>query len=262
MLKRCVFLLVLAFSVSAVAADPVSADGTGPLLLRRIHVPVLMYHYISNPPADADAIRLDLSVTPNNFEQQMQWLNAKGYTSITPDQLLAALTNGGPLPDHPVLITFDDGYIDDYTNALPTLKHFGFVATFFVVTSWIDQGLKEYLSWDQAKEMVQDGMSVQNHTVEHKDMRNRDHDWLVYQILGAEESIEAHTGVRPRFFCYPSGDFDDAVLRELRAAGVEAAFTTNDGAYDYSDDVLRLPRVRIHGSTSLETFAQLLTWER
>ena len=254
--------LVLGCGLSLAGPNPISANSGTPSVLRRVHVPILMYHYISNPPPDADAIRLDLSVSPDNFQQQMQWLKDKGYTAITPDDLVAAMTRGSQLPDRPVLITFDDGYLDAYTNALPVLKHFGFIGTFFVVTSWIDEGHSGYLSWEQAKEMVQEGMYVQNHTSEHKDMRNRDHDWLVYQILGAEESIEAHTGVRPRFFCYPSGEFDDAVMRELRAAGVVAAFTTNDGSYDYSDDLLRLPRVRIRGSTSLATFAQLLTWER
>src|SRR5258708_12608941 len=102
--------------------------------------------------------------------------------------------------------------------------------------------------------MVQEGMYVQNHTSEHKDMRNRDHDWLVYQILGAEESIEAHTGVRPRFFCYPSGEFDDAVMRELRAAGVVAAFTTNDGSYGYSADLLLLPLSPIRSLTNSPPF--------
>src|SRR5258708_34307520 len=126
----------------------------------------------------------------------MQWLKDKGYNAITPDDLVAAMTRGSQLPDRPVLITFDDGYLDAYTNALPVLKHFGFVGTFFVVTTWIDEGHSGYLSWDQAKEMVQEGMYVQNHTSEHKDMRNSDHAWLVYQILVAEARITPHTVLR------------------------------------------------------------------
>jgi peptidoglycan/xylan/chitin deacetylase (PgdA/CDA1 family) len=192
----------------------------------------------------------------------MTWLKQKGYTTITPDDLYEALRHGKKLPRLPVLLTFDDGYEDAYINAVPILSEFGFTGTFFVVTGWIDDNKDGYLSWLQAQEMVKEGMFIQNHSREHKDMRNRDHDWLVYQILGPEESIEAHTGVRPRFFCYPSGGYDDTVLRELDAAGVVAAFTENDSAFAYSDNMLRLPRMRIRGSTSLESFAYMMTWER
>jgi peptidoglycan/xylan/chitin deacetylase (PgdA/CDA1 family) len=231
-------------------------------VLRRVHVPTLMYHYISNPPADADVYRLDLSVTPNHFRQQMQWLKENGYHTISPDDMAAALLRGKRLPDKPVLLTFDDGYIDAYQNAFPILREFGFKGTFFIVTKWVDEGRGGYLDWDQAKEMLRHGMSIQDHSRQHYDMRKRDHDWLVYDILGSLETIEAHTGIRPVFFCYPAGDFDVNVIKELKAAGFIAAFTTNDGTYAYSDDMLRLPRVRIRGSTSLASFAELLAWDR
>ncbi len=254
-----VFLLV-----SSAVPNVSYANGNmpGTFVLRRVHVPILMYHYISVPPADSDKYRVDLSVSPDNFRQQMTWLKQKGYTTITPDDLYEALRHGRKLPDLPVLLTFDDGYEDAYTNALPILSEFGFIGTFNIVTGWLDEGKDGYLSWPQVNEMAQKGMAIQSHSRQHNDMRNRDHDWLVYQILGPEESIEAHTGVRPRFFTYPSGQYDDTVLRELDGAGVLAAFTENDGVFAYSDNMLRLPRVRIRGSTSLESFAYLMTWQR
>src|SRR3954470_7967316 len=101
-----IFLLtgcLIALKGQSRADNVTSPDGT----LRRIRVPVLMYHYISVPPPDADVYRKDLSVTPDNFRAQMQWLKEKGYTTITPDELVAALTRGTKLPDHPVLLTFD-----------------------------------------------------------------------------------------------------------------------------------------------------------
>src|SRR5262249_9737715 len=150
---------------------------------RRLRVPILMYHYISVAPRNSDIYRIDLSVSPNNFRDQMQWLKDKGYTTITPDDLFAALTQGAKLPSQPILLTFDDGYEDAYTSAFPILKEFGFTGTFFIVTGFIDAGDRNYLTWAQAKEMAEAGMSIQNHSRTHKDMRNRDHDWLVDQIV-------------------------------------------------------------------------------
>ncbi|MEP7285332.1 MAG: polysaccharide deacetylase family protein [Chloroflexota bacterium] len=268
LLKRAVPILLLILPLVSASAEPrLYAEGKSPktsssTLLRRVRVPILMYHYISVPPPDADKYRLDLSVTPDNFRRQMQWLKEHGYRTISPDDFMAAVERGKKLPDRPVLVTFDDGYIDAYTNAFPILRSVGFKGTFFIVTDWLDENKQGYLNWTQAKEMSQWGMSIENHSRRHEDMRKRDHDWLIYEILGPIESIEAHIGVRPLFFCYPAGQFDLNVVRELRAAGIEAAFTTNDGTYGYSDDMLRLPRVRIRGSTNLATFADLMSWER
>ena len=255
-----VLLPGLLLTTRSMAGMPIDTgwDGT----LRRLRVPVLMYHYISVPPPDADPIRLDLSVRPDNFRKQMEWLRQKGYQTITPDELAAALLRGAALPTRPILLTFDDGYADAYTTAFPILKEMGFTGTFFVVSSFIDSGRGDYLTWTQAREMVEAGMYVQNHSRSHKDMRGRDHAWLADQIGVAQDRIEQSTGIRPRFFCYPSGEYDDTTVRELQSGGYMAAFTTNDGTFAYTDDMLRIPRVRIRGSTSLERFAYLIAWVR
>ena len=255
-------LIGIVLLVSLLTPEPATADFHSDGVLRRVRVPVLMYHYVSNPPHDSDVYRLDLSVTPANFRQQLQWLKDHDYQSITPDDMAAALLHGRRLPDRPMLLTFDDGYADAYDNAFPLLREFGFKGTFFIVTSWLDENRPGYLTWAQVKDMTDAGMSIQSHSRTHHDMRNHDHDWLVYEILGPMQTIEAHTGARPMFFCYPAGDFDLNVVRELRAAGVVAAFMTNDGTYDYSDDMLRLPRVRIRGSTSIAVFTDLIGWQR
>src|SRR5579859_6620537 len=207
----CILLIGLRADAAQVPFPP------GPLLLRQVRVPILMYHYVSDPPPGSDKYRVDLSVPPAKFAAQLHWLKDNGYQTIAPDDLYAALVGGRKLPDHPILLTFDDGYVDAYANAYPILQKYGFTGTFFLVTGFIDEGRPGFLNWDQVKEMSDAGMAMQNHSREHLDMRNRDHDWLVYQILGPEETIEAHTGIRPRFFCYPSGGFDDATIRELSA---------------------------------------------
>ncbi len=233
-----------------------SPDGVS----RSIRVPVLMYHYVSVPPPDADVYRLDLSVTPEQFAEQMLWLRDHGYTAITLDDLYAALTWGDPLPDQPVLLTFDDGYADAYTHAFPILRETGMVGTFFVVTEWVDLQRPGYLTWDQAREMAAAGHAIQSHTRTHPDLTDGcDLDCLIWQIRGPIETIQAEIGVRPRFFCYPSGRYDAVVRAVLKVEGVVAAVTTQQGTLHLSERVLELPRVRVRGTTTITEFAWLVT---
>ncbi len=226
---------------------------------RRISVPVLMYHYISVPPPDADRYRLDLSVTPAHFAEQLAWLARSGYTTITLDDLYAALSEGQPLPPRPVALTFDDGYADAYDHAFRLLRARGMVGTFFVVTEWLDARTPGYLTWEQARTMARAGMAIQSHSRSHPDLSvGCDYDCLVYQILGSVESIEAQIGVRPRFFCYPGGRYSDAVLTVVDQVGIAAAVTTHAGMRHLSEQPLLLPRVRIRGTTTLSEFKWLV----
>jgi peptidoglycan/xylan/chitin deacetylase (PgdA/CDA1 family) len=246
-----------AVSVNSETADGGSGDGT----LRRIAVPILMYHYVSVPPEDADVYRRDLSVTPTNFRAQMAFLAERGYTVIGLDDLNLALRWGAPLPPRPVVLTFDDGYADAYHVVFPILREFGYTGTFFVITRRLDEGHPAYLTWAQAREMAQAGMSIESHTSDHLDLRGRDSAFLIDQIQGSIERIEAHTGRRPRFFCYPSGRWDRGAVEALASLGIWAAVTTEGGIEHTTDAMLLLRRVRISGDTDLGTFAVLLAWE-
>jgi len=237
------------------AALDARADSTR----RRIRVPILMYHYVSTPPADADRYRLDLSVTPDQFAVQLAWLDANGFTTVTLDDVYRALTEGYPLPPRPVVLTFDDGYADAYEHAFRLLDRFDMVGTFFVVTDWLDQSRPGYLTWDRARIMARAGMSIQSHSRSHPDLANDcDYDCLVYQILGSVETIAAEIGVRPRFFCYPSGRYNADVMTVLEQVGVVAAVTTQGGTLHTSDRPLELRRVRMRGTTTLDDFAWML----
>ena len=261
---RKVFLWGFALSLILVNVVPARADGDSWDHVERIaHVPILMYHYIDTPPADStDALLRELAVTRADFERQLQWLRDQGYESINPDQLIAALWQGAPLPQKPVMLTFDDGYANAWYNAYPVLLKFGFTGTFFVVTDWLDENKPGYLTWDLARAMINGGMSIQSHSRSHLDVRRRSHEWYQNQIVKSIQSIEAHTGIRPRFFCYPYGGYDNIAIRELRAAGIVAAFTDNDSRYEYASNTMRLPRVRIRGDFTFKQFVGAVTDSR
>ncbi|NLE99585.1 MAG: polysaccharide deacetylase family protein [Anaerolineales bacterium] len=231
----------------AAAAAPVS-------LPDEARVPVLMYHYVSELPSDADAYRVDLTVPPESFRAQLQYLADEGYHAITLTDLYRHLTEGYPLPDRPIILTFDDGYRDAYEVVFPLLVEFGFSGTFFVLATPAHHEWNEYLTWSQIKEMADAGMDIQAHGRDHVDLRGRSYDYLVYQVLGIKEAVEAHTGQPVRFFCYPSGQYDEALIEMLRSVGYWGAVTTHWGKAHTREGLMELARVRVRGQGTLEDF--------
>lgn len=216
-------------------------DGT----LRRVRVPILMYHYVSDLPEDADDIRRGLTITPDQFREQMVYLRAAGYTTISLYQLRDALTRGTPLPSQPIILTFDDGYLDHYLYVFPTLRRFGYTGTFFIITGLADAVHPGHLNWAQIREMAAAGMSMESHTKNHPDLRNRSYEFLVYELLGSLESLQAHTGVSAHMLAYPVGRYDDAVLAVVRQMPIWSAVTTQPGVVHTTDRLLELARVRV-----------------
>lgn len=231
-----------------------AGDGT----LRRIHVPILMYHYVSDLPADADAMRVELTILPALFRAHMQYLSEQGYHTISFYDLDAALMTGAELPSNPVILTFDDGYIDHYTQVYPILQSFGMTGTFFIITGRADNGDAGYMNWAQIQALADGGMSIESHTKTHQDLRNRSYDFLVYELLGSLESIRAHTGQRAQAFSYPVGRYDEAVLNVLSQTDVLRAVTTQHGALHTSDNRLEMPRLRVSGGTDVSRLAAIL----
>ena len=243
------------FTVTPTPTPLPTRDGTA----RTAHVPILMYHYISVPPADADIYRLDLSVTPANFETQLAWLRSEGYEGITLTQLVYHLALGWPLPEKPVILTFDDGYRDNYVNAFPLLVEYGYPGTFFLHTQPIDEDNPAYLTWGMVGRMHRAGMDMQAHGYRPRDLSGKSVDYLVYEIVGAKEAIEARTGEPVRFFSYPSGQYDQQTIAVLRSADFWAAVTTVQGTTHSSTNLFELERVRMRGRHSLDDFVEVVT---
>ena len=221
-------------------------------------MPILMYHYISELPPDADAYRRDLTVLPAHFEEQLQYLQAQGYQSVLLADVYETLATGKPLPQKPIVLTFDDGYKDAYTGALPLLQKYGFVGEFFLLATPAHYEAPQYLTWNDVRAMADAGMSMQAHGRDHYDLTGRSYEFLVYQILGAREAVEAHTERPVRFFCYPSGRYDDATIAVVESAGYWGAVTTAWGSELRLDNRFAWPRIRVKGSLSLDGFATLL----
>ncbi len=221
-------------------------------------VPILMYHYTSEPPADADKYRLDLSVTPSNLREQLNWLRENGYTTISLYQMVRALANVETLPPKPVILTFDDGHRDNYENAFPILREYGMTATFFIITDLPDEWNEQYMTWPMIQEMAAAGMDMEIHTRSHPDLRERDAAFLLDQIGYSQDRLSAEINRTPRFLAYPGGRYDDATIEVVRNLDLWGAVRTSFGIDHHFDNRFRLDRVRVRNSTSLWQFTRLL----
>jgi peptidoglycan/xylan/chitin deacetylase (PgdA/CDA1 family) len=217
-----------------------------------------MYHYVSELPPDAGPIRRNLTVLPENFRSHLEYLTETGYQTITLFDLYMHLTQGRQIPDKPVILTFDDGYLDAYTVVFPLLQQYDSVGTFFLLTAALDYENPNYITWAMAEEMAAAGMEIQAHGRDHIDLRGLPHDMLVHQIAGARQTLEEHIGQPVQFFCYPSGQFDSDVINVVYSSGYLGAVTTLHGRSHTADNLFTLRRIRIQGGDQLGDFVYKL----
>jgi peptidoglycan/xylan/chitin deacetylase (PgdA/CDA1 family) len=240
-------------SASAVA---IPSPSPAPQMIPAGHVPVLMYHYIRVDPNPKDTLGFNLSVTPQNFEDQMQWAYDHGFFTITMTDLYQALVEGRPLDSHSFILTFDDGYDDFYSVALPVLRRFDFTATAYIVPGFI--GRPGYMTWEQVLKLDQMGFNIGAHTLTHPDLTRQTAPVAAAQIGGSKAELETRLAHRVDDFCYPAGRYNPAVVSLVRNAGFRDATTTTFGTFESPGTALNWPRVRIAGTNTLADFATRL----
>ena len=207
---------------------------------RSVQVPVLTYHRVHTMPAVGE---LDLIVDPANFAAELKAIHEGGYHTISQAQLFHALYDGRPLPPKPVLISVDDGYVDDVRTVLPDLERWHMVATFFVITGRMSE--PGFLNASQIRELDRAGMDVGDHTAHHVDLRLLTSAQLKTETAGSRKALEAVLGHPVYFFAYPFGDFNDQVLQAVRSAGFTMAYTTQGGTTESTAAPLTMPRVHV-----------------
>jgi peptidoglycan/xylan/chitin deacetylase (PgdA/CDA1 family) len=216
-------------------------------------VPILMYHHIADAPPDADAVRRDLSVSPAAFARQLDYLMAQGYRTISLGELADHLSAGAPLPGKPIILTFDDGYDDNFTHAYPALRARNLAATFFVLTDFVGQA--GYMTWPQVVAMNQGGQSIGAHGRTHWDLSVLGPGDTAWQTAGSKAVLEEKLGRAVDFYCYPSGRYTAQTVSILAGNGYRGAVSTANGATQRADGLFDLQRIRIRGSDTLEQFA-------
>lgn len=216
---------------------------------------VLNYHKVDN-------MDISLSVLPKDFDRQMKYLKDNNFHTTTPQEMYAALTEGEELPENPVVITFDDGYYDNYKYAYPILKKYGFKGTIFVVTSFLDRGQQGYITWGQAQEMESSGViNIESHTVTHSSMTEQTDEQLRYEMAESKRDIEQRLGKTVDFIAYPTGTFNLHIASLVKEAGYKGAFTIKYGNVDRASNLFALERVPIfHTEDTYQSFLERLQY--
>ncbi len=211
-------------------------------------VPILMYHVIAPPPAGAPFP--GLYVPPKEFAEQMQTLEQAGWHAVTPDQVLAYWREGVPLgPGKPIVLSFDNGYQSQYTQALPVLQRLGWVAEENLQLTGLPPS-QGGLGQEEIKGLVKAGWELDTQGFSHADLITLDAQELHYQVAVARGVVRKRYHVPVNWFCYPSGHYDPTVVAAVKAAGYVGSTTVVPGWAHPEDDLYRLHRLRVLGGTS------------
>jgi peptidoglycan/xylan/chitin deacetylase (PgdA/CDA1 family) len=216
-------------------------------------VPILMYHHVGISP-----VQSKYYVTRGKFAQQMWLLDDWGYTTITTTMLADAIREGAELPPRPVLITFDDGNLDNYTNAFPIMKRYGFTGVLYIVGNYI--GVDNYLNADQLKEMAAAGWEIGSHTMNHHDLTKLSAPQKQYEIAGSREFLEQELGVPILTFAYPFGLDDCGIMNSVYSAGYIAAMGLGYTNNQCTEHLYSMYRRGVMGPDDLGRFASFLPW--
>lgn len=249
-------------------------------------VPVIIYHHLSKDPEDG------MDISPERFEEQIKALSDAGYAAVSFDELIAYVERGESLPEKPVCITFDDGYLSNYELAFPILEKYGMKATIFIIGCTVgetgyykDTGylITPHFSFDQAREMIESGLiSIQSHTYDMHQSSEYEGPGARVSILRFESEAEdeyidllrsdcevmsglfiSEFGYLPSVLAYPRGEADELSAAILKEMGYKATLSTREGVAELvqglPQSLLCLPRICPYEITDGETLLNMIS---
>lgn len=222
-----------------------------------IALPILMYHYVRPLPSiRTDMLGYKLSVSPEAFQQQMDWLSANGYHTVNFNDVRAYFAGTKTLPAKPVVITLDDGYRDLYTTAFPILREHRFTAVAYIVTSFVNQS--RYVTTAQIIEMDRAGIEIASHTVSHADLARMSFAACMSELVASKSWLEHLVGHPVLDFAYPSGRISPTAIAAVHDAGYDTAVTEMVSIVHSQADRYTWTRIRVGGGESLSDFVASL----
>ncbi|MBD5635066.1 MAG: polysaccharide deacetylase family protein [Candidatus Eremiobacteraeota bacterium] len=219
-------------------------------------VPVLMYHKIDATVPAGDAVGRDLTVEPAAFAAQLGYLREHRIATLTAADLVRELAAGAH-PANAVVLTFDAGYDDAATTALPLLQKFRARGTFYISSGFV--GTPRHLSWKQIRALRAAGMEVACHGSFHLDLSQLDRSGQTSEAAGCMRRFGRWLGgAAPVTYAYPAGKYDATTLDIMKNQGIAAAFTERPGTVVDLARPYELPRRRIRHDDGLTRFAELV----
>ena len=219
------------------------------------NVPILAYHYIAQNPDSEDKVREALCVPPDAFAAQMAYLSDHNYTTITLNELFRIFRKEVARPAKPIVLTFDDGYADFYMNAYPVLCRYNLQAISFIIAGLVGQ--EKYLLWQQIQEMqASQHVTFEAHTMTHPHLTTLYGPELYNELRASKHIIEERVQCSVNFISYPYGATNVAVMRAAKQTGFTGGVGSWYGKASWSS--MNMPRVRVTGQTTLQTFVRTL----
>ena len=203
--------------------------------------PILEYHQVTNEAVDLDFERYN--VPPDEFAAQLDYLQANGYTTITLQDFMRAVHGKGSLPPKPIVLTFDDGYKDNYTTMLPILEAHKMTAVVYVITN--ELGKKNYMTHDELKDMQRRGIEIGSHTADHLPLTSLTTDEQLYQITASKRFLEWSGLATIYSLSYPNGEVTTEAIEFLRQENYLTAVTGDAGLNTLETNPYKLYRVNI-----------------
>ncbi len=220
-----------------------------------VHVPILMYHYVEYVKDKGDKTRISLNTTPDTLEQEIKTLKEAGFTFMTAQDLAEVLDGKARLPKKPIVLTFDDGYRDFYTDAYPILKKYQVKATQYVISGFLNHA--NHLTSSQLLEIAKDGLvEIGAHTVHHVWLKGRSLKDVSNEVFQSREILEKLINKPVISFAYPFGAFDEQAVQIVKDAGFKIATSTIPGIDQKQEYRYFLYRLRPGGRTG----QALLNW--
>ncbi|AAK80272.1 Polysaccharide deacetylase-like protein; Xylanase/chitin deacetylase family enzyme [Clostridium acetobutylicum EA 2018] len=213
-------------------------------------IPILMYHWIEDGKGD------ELKVSKEKFKGEMDIVKQSGYTPISFDELYDFINNKKPFSIKPILITFDDGYEDNYVNAYPVLKEFGFKATVFAITDLINTC--PYLSDKEIIELSKNNVDVESHAASHSKLSFLSYDRQYDELKRSKERLEEILHKKEYYLAYPFGKYNRDTIDIAHKLGYRLAACTKEGFASKADGNYELKRIYISNNYSLEEFKRLI----
>ncbi len=229
-----------------------------------LNIPILMYHHVGELPAKASAIRKDLTLSTETFTKQVKWLKEQGFSSISLEQLYLAASGDFQLPEKPVIFSFDDGYEDVFINAVPILEQYQFRGSFGIITQYPENSNETdnlYASWEKIKSASDRGHEIVSHTQTHFDGNNSKYtnEYIFENLQNSKNDILKNTGKSTRILIYPYGSYTTAYIEQAKNAGFVMGLTVKHGNLVNTNNLMEVPRLRIHGNQNFEKFKKLFS---
>ncbi len=210
-------------------------------ITRSFRLPILIYHYVEYVTDERDTIRKSLNIEPHIFEAQIKSLRGAGYTFITPAQI-SQIETGRIKIEKPVILSFDDGYRDFYTDVFPILKKHNIRAVAYVNPGLL--GKLNYMYHDQVREIAQSGLvEIGSHGVSHRSLISLDLKQAEWEIVESKSMLEKELGITITSVAYPYGHYNNAIAELAKSAGYASAITTDEGVNENTSEKFTLKRI-------------------